>query len=149
MELTGNVSSPKLLTYPKYARLLEAGASKTSCLSSLVLECAGMTLLQDPLKSIHQRGNGSRSSSELGSPLMSFKTAIKINNNLLECSSLPVMIFTEPRWNSINIFSGFLTRWAQEEQWCEEVIPKNIHTRMVFLSLKPQSNRIFQDGRPH
>lgn len=50
MELTGNISSPKLLNYPKYARLLEAGASKTSCFSSLILEGGGMTLLQSPAK---------------------------------------------------------------------------------------------------
>lgn len=52
MELTGNISSPKLLTYPKYARLLEVGASKTNCFSSLILECGGITLLQSPPKKV-------------------------------------------------------------------------------------------------
>lgn len=46
MELTGSILSPKLRTYPKYARVLEAGASKTSCFSSPILECGGTTLLQ-------------------------------------------------------------------------------------------------------
>lgn len=56
MELTDNLSSPKLLTYPKYAGLLGAEASKTNSSSSLILECGGMTLLLhlSLLKSFHK-----------------------------------------------------------------------------------------------
>lgn len=56
MTFTGNISSPKLLTYLKYAGLLEAGASKRNGFSFLILECGGMTLLLhlSLLKSFHK-----------------------------------------------------------------------------------------------